>query len=188
VTRNLEIGPGNTRLPGFETLNVVKTAVTDHVGDARKPPFPDGSFDLVFSSHCIEHIQWYEVEDTIKQWVRIIKPGGHLEVWTVNALALMQAIIELDQTGVWTGPTIGTWKSDLTKYDPYKWAVARIMNYPKKGPHGDVWLHRSILTPNYMHRCLSQAGLVDIRPLAKHEVRGKDHGWINMGITGRKPC
>lgn len=185
--RRLEIGPGSTRLPGFETLNVVKTSATDHVGDARKPPFPDASFDLVFSSHCIEHINWFEVEETIKQWVRILTPGGWLEVWTVNALKLMKAVVELEEHDNWIGPKIGPWKHDLVKYDPYKWAVGRMLNYPKGKPNDVVWLHRALLTPNYMKRTFREAGLVDIRDLDPSEVRGKDHGWINMGFTGRKP-
>ena len=45
--RFLEIGPGNSRIENFETLNVVKNEVSDFVGDATNHlPFHDNSFDL----------------------------------------------------------------------------------------------------------------------------------------------
>lgn len=184
--RRLEIGPGKERIPGFETLNIERTPQTDHIGDARKPPFAPGTFDLVYSSHCIEHIHWYEVEPTLAAWAKILVPGGVLEVFTVNGIALMKALVVLEETGEWTGPGIGTWKHDLTLYDPYKWAVGRLLNYPKKG--GQVHLHRAIITPGYLRKCFEVAGLVNIRDMDRSEVRGHDHGWINMGVRGEKPC
>ena len=36
----------------------------------------DGEFDFVFASHCLEHIRNPEVG--LKNWFRILKPGGHL--------------------------------------------------------------------------------------------------------------
>src|SRR5688572_19487584 len=116
LMRCLEIGPGPIRLPGFETLNVIKTPVTDHVGDAQRPPFPNNSFDVVYSSHCIEHVEWFQVEDTIREWVRILKPGGLLEVHTVNGYNLLKALIDLEETGK-TDLTAGKWKRELHKDD-----------------------------------------------------------------------
>lgn len=182
--RRLEIGPGKERLPGFETLNRVKTPVTDHVGDARRPPFPDNTFDIVYSSHCIEHIEWYDVEQTIREWARIVKPGGHLEVFTVDALRLMKALVCLEDTGVWPGPAPGKWKSDLTKHDPYKWAVGRLMNYPKRTGAG--WEHRALITPRYLRMCFGSVGLIEVTALTDEEARGKQHGWINFGVRGTK--
>lgn len=182
--RRLEIGPGSVRIEGFETLNVVATPVTDHVGDARRPPFDDATFDEVYSSHCIEHIEWFEVEDTISQWVRILKPGGTLEVHTVDGYAMMRSLIDLEEIGETTRKA-GTWKRDLHHDDPYKWAVGRLLNYAKRGEGGTHWMHRAILTPRYLRLCFEQAGLIGIEPVA--EPRGaKKHAAINMGLRGVK--
>lgn len=180
--RCLEIGPGSERIEGFETLNIVRTPQTDHVGDARKPPFKDATFDVVYSSHCIEHIDWWDIEATIAQWVRILKPGGLLEVHTVNGLAMVRAIIELEETGEST-INVGGWMRALHKGDPYKWAVGRLFNYPKGG--NEHHRHRAILTPRYLQRCFEFAGVIDIEPAAEPRGRVK-HRSVNMGLRGRK--
>lgn len=185
----LEIGPGNERIPGFKTLNAVKTPITDYVGDARRPPLGHGQWDLIYSSHCIEHIDWWDIKSTIEAWARLLTVGGKLEVFTVDGYKLMKALVHLEETGEWIGPGIGTWKEDLTKRDPYTWAVGRMLNYPKKtraDSAGHYWMHRAILTPNYLKRCFEEAGLVNIERLNSGDVRGKDHGWINMGFRGEK--
>lgn len=181
MPRRLEIGPGSSPIPGFESLNLHPPA--DHVADCRRLPFPDGTFAEVYSSHCIEHVEWFEVEATICEWARVVEPGGILEVHTVNAVPLMKAMIEIDETGH-TSLKPGKWRCDLHGYDAYKWAAGRIMNYTRKGS-GTHWMHRAILTPGYMRGCFEKAGLVDLEPVA--EPRGaKKHASINMGLRGRK--
>ncbi len=181
--RRLEIGPGFERLPGFETLNAVADQFTDHVGDARNLPFPDESFDEVYSSHCIEHIEWHQVEATLVEWARVLKVGGVLEVHTVNAVPLMRAIIELEETGE-TSLKAGSWRRELHKGDPYLWAVGRIMNY-RRGTDGIHWMHRAILTPGYMAYAFAKAGITDLEPVAEPKGR-KKHRAINMGMRGVK--
>lgn len=181
--RRLEIGPGRERLPGYETLNLVKTPATDHVGDASFPPFPPDTFDEVYSSHCIEHVEWFAVEATIVEWVRILKPGGWLEVHTVNAVPLMQAMLDIE-AGREPAIRAGAWRTDLHGGDPYLWAAGRILCYAKKGD-GGANLHRAILTPRYLRQCFERAGLVDIEEVA--EPKGpKKHRSINMGLRGQK--
>ena len=185
--RFLDIGPGSYPVPGFETLDVVRGPHVTHVGRAESPPFEDNTFDIVHASHVLEHVNWYDVEATVKQWVRILKPGGQLEVWVPDAYKLMKTLIVMEETGEWTGPGIGTWKSDLTKYDPYKWAVGRMLNYPKKAGIGEVWLHRALITPKYLQKVFSEAGLIDIKMMTEDQIRGmKNHGWIQMGVVGTK--
>jgi SAM-dependent methyltransferase len=183
--RRLEIGPKKGRIPGFETLDIVKSPIVDHVGDCRKTPFRDATFDLVYSCHVIEHIEQFDVEATIAEWARILKPGGWLEVHTLNAERLMRALLHLDETGEWTGPTPGTWRQEQHKGDPYLWSAIRIMNYPKGG--SVYQMHRALITPNFLKRCFERAGLVDLESLTRDDMRGSRHPeFINLGLKGRK--
>ena len=184
LKRNLDIGPGNTRLEGFETVDVVPGRNVDHVADGRRLPFPDNTFNTVHSSHCIEHVPWYDVESTINEWARVVKQGGSLEVWTVNAYKIMKALIDEEEGRGWSGPKIGTWKQEWVQHDPYKWSAGRLFCY-KKGD-SDAYLHKSMFTPKYLMRCFEQAGLKDIRLMDETEIRGKRHPWINMGVRGIK--
>jgi SAM-dependent methyltransferase len=38
----------------------------------------DASFDFVYSSHCLEHLE--DISVTLRNWVRVIKPKGYLYV------------------------------------------------------------------------------------------------------------
>jgi SAM-dependent methyltransferase len=48
-------------------------------GDAQfMAGVPDESLDFVHSSHCLEHV--HDPHETLRNWMRILKPGGHLIV------------------------------------------------------------------------------------------------------------
>jgi len=72
----IDIGAGNDPLRVVEGL-VRGWDVAE--GDAQvMPGVPDGVYDFVYSSHCLEHMR--DVPEALRNWVRIIKPGGHLYV------------------------------------------------------------------------------------------------------------
>lgn len=52
---------------------------------------PDESYDLVHSSHCLEHIN--ECSKALRNWWRLVKPGGHLVVVVPDD--------EMYEQGVW---------------------------------------------------------------------------------------
>jgi SAM-dependent methyltransferase len=56
----------------------------DVVCDVRKLPVPDQTFDIVFSSHTLEHFSWTSVDRVIKEWVRVLKVGGELRLIVPN--------------------------------------------------------------------------------------------------------
>lgn len=47
--------------------------------------FATQSHDLVYSSHLLEHIEYEKVPATLKEWMRVLKPGGHLVLYLPDA-------------------------------------------------------------------------------------------------------
>lgn len=46
------------------------------VADARHIPYPDESFDVVFSYSVLQHLAPADVEETLKECARVLRPGG----------------------------------------------------------------------------------------------------------------
>ena len=183
--RKLEIGPGRKRIDGFETVNVIKTPVTDHVADARALLFADdGTYDLIYASHVIEHIPWYETIDALKEWLRVLKPGGALEVWTVDAYKVAKALVDYEDEGLWHKKD--NWTRHGVDTDPYLWCAGRIFAYAGKDGEDSVNWHRALFTRRHLMNCFLNAGFESVRALNPQEIRGADHGWVNLGVRGLK--
>jgi SAM-dependent methyltransferase len=186
--RKLEIGPGDYRIPGFETLKIVTGRHVDYVANAsRRMPFPDNSFDLIYASHIIEHVPWYQVRDTLAEWVRVLKPGGALEIWTPDGLKIAKAFVDAELNGGRDFEQDGWWRFN-DDHDPCVWMSGRCFSYGDgSGRLAHPNWHLALFSDRYLKKLLAEVGLVDIRQLSKEAIRGYDHGWINLGFTGRKP-
>jgi SAM-dependent methyltransferase len=186
-SRMLEIGPGPSRIQGFETLNVYGDLHVDYVRDAaERLPFPDETFDLIYASHILEHVPWYRTEKTLREWHRILRHRGVLEVWVPNGLQMCQALVDAELHGQNYIDKDGWYKYNPTK-DPCLWAAGRCYSYGDGSgrPNHPNW-HRALFTPRYLETCFRNAGLINVRQLDRSEVRAYDHGWINLGMRGEK--
>lgn len=77
----LEIGCGDRKeLEDSLGLDIRRTDSVDIVADARMIPFVDECCDRIYSSHAIEHFGHAEVCSVINEWMRVLKPGGILEI------------------------------------------------------------------------------------------------------------
>lgn len=185
--RLLEIGPGGNRIPGFETLNIVGSEGVDYVWDAASTlPFKDGIFDVVYASHILEHIPWYQTVPVLADWVRVVKLGGQLEIWVPNALKICETLVDFELRGEDHTHKDGWYRFNPEK-DPCKWAAGRVFTYGdgRGSPCSPNW-HRALFTPRYLKLVLEAAGLKQVRELDVRAVRGYDHGWINLGMMGVK--
>jgi len=187
LERRLEIGCGGQRIEGFETLNMVSGRYVDYVLDASKQlPFRDNSFELIYASHVLEHIPWYQTEAVLSEWVRILKPEGRLEVWVPDGVKICRAFVDaelhddnyIDKDG---------WYRYNPERDPCKWASGRIFTYGdgKGSPSSPNW-HRAIFSRRFLKLIMGKAGLHDVHEMERSQVRGEDHGWITLGMTGTK--
>jgi SAM-dependent methyltransferase len=85
--RVLELGSGTgymlrrirERYPNVSGLEVRGSAYCFedpdiHIYDGRQIPFDDGTFDVVFSSHVLEHIG--DIDEALVEMARVLKSGG----------------------------------------------------------------------------------------------------------------
>lgn len=79
----LDLGAGKERRhwEGYRTYttDIRPDSGADYVMDTRGLNLPDNHFDLVASSHHLEHIPRWEQEAVWKEIYRITKPGGRIE-------------------------------------------------------------------------------------------------------------
>lgn len=185
--RCLEIGPGDKPIQGFEALNIVSDGVSKHIADAGKSlPFKSNTFDIVYASHVLEHVPWTHTIETLKEWHRIIKPNGRLEVWVPNGLKIARQFVEAEDSGEAFSAPDGWYRFNETK-DPCVWAAGRIFTYGDgKGTLGDPNWHLAIFSPRYLKKALEAAGFNEVIEQDASKVRGYDHGWINLGFWAHK--
>jgi predicted SAM-dependent methyltransferase len=79
--RRLHVG-GREQKEGWEIFDAVPSAVVDHVGNARDlTRFCDNTFLELYASHVLEHFDYKdELLATLKEWLRVLVPGGRLYV------------------------------------------------------------------------------------------------------------
>lgn len=72
----LHLGNGRHYWPGF--INIDGEGRTDIVADVTNLSLPDNYADEIYAIHLFEHIRRLDAPDTLKNWHRILKPGGKL--------------------------------------------------------------------------------------------------------------
>lgn len=93
VGRGLDIGAGPDGLGRSHTWPHAAIREWDLAdGDATElPGIASGSFDFVYSSHCLEHLLW--PVSSLERWAQVLKPGGYL--------VLVVPDFEMYERGVW---------------------------------------------------------------------------------------
>lgn len=73
----------------------------DHAINKRTPcwriPLPDHSCDIVFTSHMVEHISHYRIEQTIIEINRVLRIGGRIRLLTPDLFKLARAYVDNDR-------------------------------------------------------------------------------------------
>lgn len=93
--RTANLGAGGDISPYDVNVDLRKGAQIDFVCDVRSLPEAwTDQFDLVKSSHCLEHISHIDTEHTLQEWVRILKPGGTMVLNVPDMMWACKQIIE----------------------------------------------------------------------------------------------
>ena len=147
----MHLGSGNVILPGFINLDIRREANPDIIADVKKLPFNDNSFNLVYSSHILEHFPRNETEELIREWVRVIKEGGELRLSVPSIEQLILIYKESKKLETIIGPLYGgqdhSFNFHHTIFDEpalkglmLKCGLVAIHRWDfKRTSHGDIW-------------------------------------------------
>lgn len=98
------------RLPGWHVVDLRDGADTQADIATDTLPYADGSIDVVFTSHTLEHVPIDRLEFVLSEIRRVLKPDGLLRVLVPDMALALDAYLNSD---------IGYFRSvDLTYHDP----------------------------------------------------------------------
>lgn len=103
----LHLGCGHHELDGFTHIDMSSYAHVDFHYNVRDIPFGDGSVDLIYASHVLEYFDEIEVPCVLREWHRLLAPGGELRVAVPDFDALVDVYQESHSLALILGPLYG---------------------------------------------------------------------------------
>jgi len=169
----LNLGCGDKLLPDYVNVDVAESragAKPDVLCDLHAlPMFGDNSADEILSVHVVEHFWRWEVLDVLREWARVLKPGGRMVLECPNLVSACQAFLG-DPDGA-SGPGQEGQRTMWVFYGDPQW----------KDP---LMIHRWGYTPESLKSLLSEVGLKDVRQEpAQYKLREPR----DMRLVGEKP-
>lgn len=173
----VEIGPGNSKI-SQEWITVgdfEREGIVDHVCSwGHEPlPFKDGECDLIYSSHCLEHVPWYKVDYALQECNRVLKKDGELEIHVPNIDYIISCYNERKFGDEWN-------KFNNREHHVI-WLASRMISY---GPTLSNY-HKSCYNEDYLRFALTKNGFKDIQ-LVENGRPHFIHGPINIGVKAKK--
>lgn len=170
----LNLGCGDKILPGYVNVDVAPGRAgrsPDVVCDLRKlEPFEADTVHEVLAVHVVEHFWRWEIVEVLREWVRVLKPGGRMIVECPNLLTACEELLNNPGRAAEPGPegqrTMWVLYGDPSWRDP-------------------LMCHRWNYTPQSLKELLDEAGLVNVR---QEPAQFKLREPRDMRIVGEKPA
>lgn len=87
-SKKLHIGPGDCYLPGWVNIDIFDNVKSDIHANASAIPYPMESFDLIYASHVLEHINRNMMLATLTHWFSLLNKSGVLRLSVPNFTAI----------------------------------------------------------------------------------------------------
>ncbi len=134
----LNIGAGPIRLRGYIGVDYYHPDAEVHA-DAACLPFANGTVDTIITSHMVEHLAEPHFQRALQEWLRVLIPGGRLEIRCPNIEHYLQKWLD---------------SPDEVRFGEGKrWLLGW-------ADRGDGYLNRNVFTPRRLARLVSEAGFV----------------------------
>ena len=169
----LNLGSGGSPVAGYVNVDLApdrEGMAPDVICDVRRlEVFSDDYADEVMSIHVIEHFWRWEVVDILKEWVRVLKPGGKLILECPNLITACEELLKDPNRLSGPGPegqkTMWCLYGDPIHQDP-------------------LMCHRWLYTPVSLGQVMAEAGLTELK---REPAQFKMRDPRDMRITGIKP-
>ena len=170
----LNLGCGDKILPGYVNVDVAPSRggrEPDVICDLRDlHPFATGTVDEILSVHVVEHFWRWEVVGVLREWVRVLKPGGLMVLECPNLRSACEQFLANPEAFSGPGPegqrTMWVFYGDPAWRDP-------------------LMVHRWGYTPQSLAQVMSEAGLTQIR---QEPAQFKLREPRDMRLGGAKPA
>ena len=91
----LHIGCGKKFIPGFVHVDALPYDHVDHVCAADDLSFlEDGSVSLIYACHILEHFGREAFKEPLREWFRVLEPGGVLRLAVPDFAACARLYVE----------------------------------------------------------------------------------------------
>lgn len=105
----VDLGCGQNKLKTDEGdvigVDIRELPGVDYRADLHCLPFATGEFDIVFSSHTLEHFSREETDRVLDEWIRVLKPGGEFRIVVPNIAWVANQLVDLVQPDDLQNPT-----------------------------------------------------------------------------------
>ena len=146
---NIEINPIEEMLTRPGAKDIVHGFPRVTICSISKTPFPDNFADFVYSHHSLEHVNIGDVVPTLKEWWRILKPGGLVNINVPDLLGNARKLVETDGNLLW---------SRRGERDEWESGYTQILHAIYGDESTPYQHHRTGFTPAYLRQLLSESG------------------------------
>jgi predicted SAM-dependent methyltransferase len=90
--RKLQLGAGGNDPAGWLNTDIAPRGEEVYLDATQQYPFPDGSFQYIFSEHMIQAVRWEGGLAMLKECFRVLAPGGKLRIVAANLAKFVQLL------------------------------------------------------------------------------------------------
>ncbi len=90
----LNLGSAGTKIPEFCSIDADLALNPDIAADIHKIKLRQNSVNYIYNSHVFEHIPRHKAAKVLREWYRVLKPGGKLYLATPDLEVLSKLYLE----------------------------------------------------------------------------------------------
>jgi SAM-dependent methyltransferase len=168
----VEIGGGPFPSPGYVHVDADRRSRhLEHIAPAWRLPFADGTVEEILAVHVLEHVHAADVDRTLREWRRVLGPGGYAEIHVPNAATVFPAFL--------SAPPEKKWALMI--------AIYGMPCHPASGDDTGAGLdhHKIIYDFALLERVLLDAGFDQVTDVTDTVTDRHNEGWRQQELVSR---